>query len=171
MYHLNEQCFFQPSMEDVADGYVDQPIVAIYVPELDGPINPLVDMDVNGSSIHYREWTHRESLEGMQQIIQQRKQDDMEVRAQAVAEADLREKSHDDFSLFVITPEVPTTWYEQLGEVKELTAVLLTSPMSEYEVEAIQKLEAAVSAEHIFHGAPQACVHIERVLHKRGLLK
>jgi hypothetical protein len=166
---ISDELFWKASMEAIEEGYVDQPIVAVYVPERDGNLQPLVDMDVNGASVHYREWTGTTGMEGMQQILEHRHKVDEKVRAQAEDDAALLAMTHDDYSLFVLSPAVDPSWYETLGEVDELTGVLLTGNLDEYDVKVVEKLEEKLGMESVFTETAKACVCIERILHRRGV--
>jgi hypothetical protein len=161
------------SMEGLVttDGVVPQPVVAVYVPSVDGEVNPLANMDVEGALIDYRDWQGHTSLEGMQQIDQINKH---KVYAEALAyseDSDIRDVTHVDYNLFVISPEIQPSWYDTLGEVKDVTGALLTGNLDEYDVKTIVKLTEALGMENIFNSVGKACVRIERVLHRQGVLK
>jgi uncharacterized protein YqfA (UPF0365 family) len=152
---------------ETTDGVVPQPVVAIYVPAVDGEVNPLIDMDINGAHVDYREWQGHTTLEGMQQVDQQLAVNALTAAQAATIDADLRDATHVDYNLFVIDPAIQPSWYESLGEVKDLTGVLLTGHQSEYNVKALVKLETAIGMENIFTSVGQACVRIERVLRRK----
>lgn len=169
--NLINEALLQANFESMEtnDGYKDQPVVAIYVPAVDGDVNPLVDMDVNGASIFYREWQGKTALEGMQQINQHLNEVELSSAAIAVQDNTVRNTTHIDYNLFVIDPAIQPNWYETLGEVKDLTGALLTGELSEYQVGAVAALSDALGMENIFTSVGQACVRIERVLHAQSL--
>lgn len=169
--NLINETLLQASFESTEDnaGYKDQPVVAVYVPAVDGDVNPLVDMDVQGASVFYREWQGHATLEGMQQINQHLNEVALDAVVAAAQDSDVRESTHIDYNLFVIDPAIQPNWYETLGEVKDLTGALLTGNLSEYQVGAVDALSDALGMENIFTSVGQACVRIERVLHAQSL--
>lgn len=163
---ISNELFWQASLEGQSEGWQDQPVVAVYIPERDGEISPLVNMDVKDATVHYRTWYGLPGMEGMQQMHHHMEEQEKLVELQQ-EEEELREKIHDDYSLFVLHPEVDPQWYEVLGEVKELTGVLLSGQLSEYRVGQVEALQDRMGMESVFTDVGKACLHIERTLHRR----
>lgn len=167
---LLEEVMLRSSMEGLVttDGVVPQPVVMVYVPAVDGEINPLVDMDINGAAVDYRDWQGTTTMEGLQQLEIHNATMALAAAHVATVNDEIREATHVDYNLFVTNPTVNESWYETLGEVKDLTGVLMTGNQTEYDITAIAKLEAAIGMENIFTSVGQACVRIERVLRRKG---
>ena len=168
-----KQMFWTPSLESSEenqnlDGYAEQPVVAIYLPERDGVENPLVDLDIQGASLRYLSYPVRPnaSVEGMQQMLHQEEKEMEAVRAEAKMAMD-QAVEHTDYTLYVFDESTDSQLYKALGEQKDVTGALILGHVDESRLEVVKELEEKLGLESVFYSPGQAAVRIERVLHAR----
>lgn len=149
----------EPSAEEMASnpGYVEQPVVALYIPEEDGNPDNL-KVKVKGAQIVYNQW--QSSNESSQQILLAQAKKDLE-KAQKDADAPT---VHDDYSLFVITPNTDVHLYDNLGEVDGRRGVLLSQPDDSYGLGMIEALESRVGKAQVYRNKDAAQVGITKAL-------
>jgi hypothetical protein len=152
------------------EGYVDQPTVAIFDPEVDGNNGP-TNLDMDGVLTKHKQWLAQNAgMEAMQQIL---------VNGILTGVADIKKQEalaekaatvYEDYSLFVVGKDTPAHLYEKLENLPEDRGVLLTSPRDQYPEGMLDKVEEVFGRDNIFDSQEGAKADAAKKLAKKGAI-
>lgn len=152
--HINRKHMLDLGLEDLADiptpketqpGYVEQPQIPLYLPEIDGVQETKQKLMQMGLPIDPRPWSVQPGMEASQAILHHLMKKEIDEEEKETEE----KESYHDYSLFALAPDADPYLYKQLDGNKQGLVVLADSEEA-YPPEMMEFLAEKVGMERIF---------------------